>query len=92
MTMKKSQTSLREDRFMWQKEDLHRAESKTCWDCRWLLSEKGALPPVLCKAYPEGEGVSIEILSGQVVHDHVLAGQRLGFVFETSDGQSLAKA
>ena len=38
------------------------------------------MPPVLCKAYPEG--VSIEILSGQHWHEHLFGDEAEPVTFE----------
>ena len=55
---------------------------KTCWNCKHLLSAVGALPPVLCKAYPKDEGVSIEVLSGQHWHEHLFGDEAEPVFFE----------
>lgn len=49
---------------------------QNCWNCEHLTSRVHAVPPVLCKAYPDGVGVPFEILGGIVRHDRLLGNEK----------------
>jgi len=55
---------------------------RNCWTCKNLLSKMGGPPPVFCKAYPYGDGISIDILSGQYRHNHLFGDEREKVFYE----------
>jgi len=57
----------------------------TCWRCRHLISRVHSRPPVYCSAYPDGAGIALMILAGQVRHDHLLGDEKELVTFERGE-------
>jgi len=53
-----------------------------CWTCKHLFSALFGLPPIFCRAYPDGDGIPFSVISGKFSHNHLFGDEKEKVFYE----------